>query len=57
MMFYQIYEPSDEEFNDNEEQADAGKESVSTDNLPTSYTAAEEQSDDHFVSAMNINAD
>ena len=51
------HEPSDEEFNDNEEQDDAGKESVSTDNQPTSYTTAEEQSDDHFVSAMNINAD
>ena len=50
------HEPSDEEFNNNEEQDDAGKESVSTDNLPTSYTTAEEI-DDHFGSAMNINAD
>ena len=52
-----INEPSDEEFEANEEQDDGFKESVSTDNQTTSYTTADEQVDDHFVSAMNINAD
>ena len=31
-----------------------GKELVSTDNQHTSYTTTEEQIDDHFISAMNI---